>query len=104
MKEMAVVRKLFRERFDADGRMITLVNNPKTAARFPVASATALARTLDRIGEVLDPEEDVLFLYLTLARVRRPSPRDAVLAAAARRHRPGDAQTDAGRVRASSGA
>ena len=65
MKEMAVVRELFRERFDADGRMITLVNNPKTAAQFPVASATALARTLDRIGEVLDPEEDVLFLYLT---------------------------------------
>ena len=65
MKEMAVVRELFRERFDADGRMITLVNNPKTAAQLPVASATALARTLDRIGEVLDPDEDVLFLYLT---------------------------------------
>ena len=65
MKEMAVVRELFRERFDADGRMITLVNNPKTVARLPVASATALARTLGRLGEVLDPDEDVLFLYLT---------------------------------------
>ncbi len=65
MKEMEVVRRLFRERFDADGRMVTLVNNPRTVAQLPVASATALARTLDRVGEVLDPEEDVLFLYLT---------------------------------------
>jgi hypothetical protein len=65
MKEMAVVRELFRERFDADGRMVTLVNNPKTVAQLPVASATALARTLGQLGEVLDPDEDVLFLYLT---------------------------------------
>jgi Peptidase C13 family len=65
MKEMAVVRQLFRERFDADGRMVTLVNNPRTVAQLPVASATALARTLERVGEVLDPDEDVLFLYLT---------------------------------------
>jgi len=65
MKEMSVVRQLFRERFDADGRMVTLVNNPRTVAHLPVASATALARTLDRLGELLDPEEDVLFLYLT---------------------------------------
>ena len=65
MKEMAVVSELFRERFDAAGRMITLVNNPKTVTRLPVASATALTRTLDRLAEVLDPEEDVLFLYLT---------------------------------------
>ena len=50
MKEMAVVRELFRERFDADGRMVTLVNNPKTVAQLPVASATALARTLDHLG------------------------------------------------------
>ena len=65
MKEMAVVSELFRDRFDATGRMITLVNNPRTVTRLPVASATALSRTLDRLGQVLDPEEDVLFLYLT---------------------------------------
>jgi hypothetical protein len=65
MKEMAVVRQLFGERFDADGRMITLVNNPRTVARLPVASATALARALHRLGQVLDRDEDVLFLYLT---------------------------------------
>jgi hypothetical protein len=59
------VRQLFRDRFDADGRMVTLVNNPRTVAQLPVASATALARTLDRVGKLLDPEEDVLFLYLT---------------------------------------
>jgi len=65
MKEMAVVRDLFRDRFDAAGRMVTLVNNPRTVQQLPVASATALARTLEHIGEVMDRDEDVLFLYLT---------------------------------------
>jgi hypothetical protein len=65
MKEMAVVRELFRDRFDAGGRMITLVNNPKTVRELPVASATALARTLEHVGELIDRDEDVLFLYIT---------------------------------------
>jgi hypothetical protein len=65
MREMAVVRELFRDRFDAGGRMVTLVSNPKTVGELPLASATALARTLEHVGEVMDRDEDVLFLYIT---------------------------------------
>lgn len=65
MKELGVIEALFRDRFDADGRSVTLVNNPQTVARQPVATATALARTLEHLGQVMDPDEDVLFLYLT---------------------------------------
>jgi hypothetical protein len=41
------------------------VNNPAAALRYPVASATALERALRRLGEVMNRDEDILFLYLT---------------------------------------
>jgi hypothetical protein len=65
MKEVNLLDALFRQRFDAQGRSIKLVNNPQTVAQVPVASATALARTLEHLGRVMDRDEDVLFLYLT---------------------------------------
>lgn len=65
MKELDVVGALFRERFDTTGRMIALVNNPKTVSAVPVATSTGLSRVLGELGEVMDTDEDVLFLYLT---------------------------------------
>jgi hypothetical protein len=65
MREVDVFDTLFRQRFDTEGRAVTLVNNPRTVARQPVATTTALARTLEHLGRVMDKEEDVLFLYLT---------------------------------------
>jgi hypothetical protein len=65
MKEVEVIGELFRERFDADGRTIALINNPKTAAVLPIATATNLARVLRYVGGLMDREEDVLVLYLT---------------------------------------
>ena len=65
MKETEVIERLFRERFDTSGRSLVMVNNPATVLKYPVASATALERALGRVGQVMDPDEDVLFLYLT---------------------------------------
>ncbi len=65
MKELRVIAQLFRERYDSAPRMLLLMNNPSTVATEPVATATSIARALRRVGEVMDPEEDVLFLYLT---------------------------------------
>ena len=65
MKEIDVVSRLFSERFDAKGRMLALVNNPKTLDRYPMATRTSLSRALARIGAIINREEDVLFLYLT---------------------------------------
>lgn len=65
MREVESVAKLFRERFDADGRIVTLVNNPKTVMTYPVASETSLRAALERIGKVMDRDEDVLVLFLT---------------------------------------
>jgi hypothetical protein len=65
MKEVGVIESLFQQRFGTQGRSVTLVNNAQTVARLPVASSTALARTLEHIGRIMSREDDVLFLYLT---------------------------------------
>jgi hypothetical protein len=64
MKEIDVITKLFDERFDTRGRSIALINNAKTVESVPIATRTALERTVRQIGKRMD-EEDVLFLYLT---------------------------------------
>lgn len=65
MKEIRVIDRLFRERFDAEGRTIALINNPQTAKEVPLASATNLARVLRHVGRVMNREEDILVLYVT---------------------------------------
>ena len=65
LKEIEVIARLFRERFDASGRSVLLVNNERTATEYPFATATALERSLRRVGRVMDRDEDVLVLYLT---------------------------------------
>jgi len=65
LKEVRYVEKLFSERFDTGGRSVLLVNNPRTALEYPIASGTALRRALKRVGERMNPDEDILFLFLT---------------------------------------
>ena len=65
MKEVDGVARLFCERFDADGHTIRLVNNNKSLASSPIASATSLKAALNRVAQVMNKEEDVLFLFLT---------------------------------------
>ena len=65
MREVRSVAELFRERFATEGRSVLLINNPKSVAESPIASATSLGLTLRRIGAIMDPDEDILFLFLT---------------------------------------
>jgi len=65
MKEINDVSRLFQERFGTGGKTIRLVNNRKTLASSPVASVTSLRASLMRVGEVMDKDEDLLFLFLT---------------------------------------
>jgi len=64
-RELAAVRKLFDERFGTTGRSIALVNSPATLGDTPIATATNLRAVLERLGRVMNPEEDVLFLFIT---------------------------------------
>ncbi|HEY6838021.1 MAG TPA: C13 family peptidase [Geobacteraceae bacterium] len=63
--EIAVISKLFDERFGTAHRSVTLVNSPSTLERLPIASRTALDLTLRQIGSIMNRNEDILFLYLT---------------------------------------
>lgn len=65
MKEVLYARQLFNRRFDTRGRSTVLINNPKTKKEFPLASGTNLRATLQRVGRVMNPEEDILFLLLS---------------------------------------
>jgi hypothetical protein len=42
-----------------------LVNSPDSLREAPIATATNLRAALARIGRIMNPEEDVLFLYIT---------------------------------------
>jgi hypothetical protein len=65
LNEVQLAAQVIGQRFDADARGVLLVNNPKTVRTLPIASSTSLAATLDAVGRTLDPDEDVLVLFLT---------------------------------------
>lgn len=65
MKEVRFAETLFADRFDTDGRQIALINNRATLDDLPLASGSNLRLALKGIGERMDRDEDVLFLFLT---------------------------------------
>ena len=65
MREAKSVDDLFAERFGTRGHSIRLINNRKTVLEAPIASRTALAESLKRVGGVMNRDDDVLFLFLT---------------------------------------
>jgi hypothetical protein len=64
-KEVNTVRRMFDDRFGTRGRSLTLVNSPDTLADTPIATATNLRAALAGMAEVMNPDEDVLFLFIT---------------------------------------
>lgn len=64
-REVASVSQLFAERFGTAGHSLALVNNPDTVLSQPIASVTALRRAVQVMGLRMNPEEDVLFLFMT---------------------------------------
>jgi hypothetical protein len=64
-RELGAVRTLFDERFGTAGRSIALVNSPATLHDAPIATVTNLSTTLAHVGRLMNPEEDLLFLFIT---------------------------------------
>ncbi len=64
-KEALYSTRLFAERFGAAQRSLTLVNSRSTVKELPLASATNLDQGLRAIGRKMNPQQDILFLYLT---------------------------------------
>ncbi len=65
MKETLSIVKLLEERFDTGGRSVSLISHPSLVEKYPIATLTSLRHVLQKVGERIDPEEDVVLLHLT---------------------------------------
>lgn len=66
--ETLYLKQLFEQRFDARGRVVTLVNNPDNLGErpyAPLATYDNLHDTLAAIGKRMDRKEDALLLFVT---------------------------------------
>ena len=63
--EVERIKEQFDTRFGTFGRSLILVNNPETRTKTPIASRTSMDMALRRIGQQMNRESDVLFLYMT---------------------------------------
>jgi hypothetical protein len=63
-KDIVAARELFDQRFDTDGRSVTLINNPQTVLDVPLATVSNLRETLTEIGATIDRDDDVVVVFL----------------------------------------
>ena len=56
--------KVLDERWATDGRSIALINHPGNLLELPIASFSNLRATLEEIHAAIDPDEDVVLVYL----------------------------------------
>ncbi len=63
--EAEYVEKLFSERFGAAGHVLTLINNPATLDKRPIANLSNIELAIDGIGKKMDPAQDVLMIFIT---------------------------------------
>ncbi|WP_108471635.1 C13 family peptidase [Rhodanobacter thiooxydans] len=63
--EAEYAARLFAQRFGASAHSLVLENNPATLTTRPLASWSNLETALDGLGKTMQPDQDILLLYLT---------------------------------------
>lgn len=63
--EIDRIQRQFDTRFGTYGRSVALVNNTATFSTQPMATRISIERALAKIGQQMNPDSDVLFLYMT---------------------------------------
>lgn len=63
--EVDRIQRQFDTRFGTYGRSVALINNKDTFISQPIATKISIERSLARIGQQMNPDTDVLFLYMT---------------------------------------
>jgi len=63
--EAEFFEQLFSKRFGAAGHIIVLENNPAALSTRPLADWSNLESALDEMADKMDPQQDILLLYLT---------------------------------------
>lgn len=64
-RETAFVRTMFDQRYGTRGHSIALTNGRGSTGRLPVATVSSIRRAVAAIAARMDPEQDILLLYLT---------------------------------------
>jgi hypothetical protein len=64
-REVESVQSLFDNRFSTDGYSLVLINDDDTTLSQPIATRTSISKAIQTIGERMNKDEDVLFLFLT---------------------------------------
>jgi len=64
-RESTLAADVLRERFDAKGRVLQLLNHVETTQTLPWATPENLRRAIRAVAQRMDREEDVLVVYLT---------------------------------------
>lgn len=64
-REVEFVRRQFDADFGTQGRSLTLINSRNTMDSAPMATVLNLQAALKALGRQMNPDEDVLFLFLT---------------------------------------
>jgi hypothetical protein len=70
-KEALFSRHVMETRFNVGKRSLLLVNNVETLDQFPLATPTNLQYALERLNDHINPEQDLLFLFVTSHGVRQ---------------------------------
>jgi hypothetical protein len=65
LRESNMVSSVLRERFDADGRLVQLVNNAATTQTLAWATPQNLQRAIAAVAQKMNRDEDLLVVYLT---------------------------------------
>ena len=64
-RESTMVANLLRSRFDAEGRVLQLLNHAETSASLPWATPQNLDRAIAALAARMDRENDLLMVYMT---------------------------------------
>ena len=65
LRESTMVSRVLAERFDAEGRVVQLVNHAATAQTHLWATTLNLERAIDAIAQRMDRNNDLLVVYMT---------------------------------------
>jgi len=63
--DMEAAQDVVDERLKTEGRSLVLINNPRTVLDTPLATLTNLRAALSTVGRLIDPEEDLVVVYLS---------------------------------------
>lgn len=65
LRESTMVSRVLAARFDAEGRVVHLINHASTVQTHPWATTLNLQRAIDALAQRMDRDNDVLVVYMT---------------------------------------